>query len=61
MVSERPAPEVTAPQAMTPQTSPVIDQGFDAGALYVVREAVAAHAAQRLVCLCWCYPRPMPR
>jgi anti-anti-sigma factor len=41
MVSEHPAPQATAPQ-----TSPVIDQGFDAGALYAVREAVAAHAAQ---------------
>src|SRR5580704_2259660 len=37
-----PPPETAAP----PQSAPILDQAFDAGSLYALRAAVAAHATQ---------------
>src|SRR5580704_18414037 len=37
-----PPPETAAP----PQSAPILDQAFDAGSLYALRAAVAAHASQ---------------
>src|SRR5580698_819268 len=50
----RPPPETAAPQDSAPppetaapaQSAPILDQAFDAGSLYALRAAVAAHATQ---------------
>jgi anti-anti-sigma factor len=39
-------PETAAPETAAPQTAPILDQAFDAGSLYALRAAVAAHATQ---------------
>jgi anti-anti-sigma factor len=52
MASEGPRPPGPDPlgagtaSAPAPDASPVIDQAFDSGSLYALREAVAAHATQ---------------
>src|ERR1700726_3486925 len=47
----RPPPQTTTtPQATTPpqstQSTPILDQAFDAGSLYTLRAAVAAHITE---------------
>jgi anti-anti-sigma factor len=44
----RPPPQSTPPSqsATSPQSTPILDQAFDAGSLYTLRAAVAAHATQ---------------
>jgi anti-anti-sigma factor len=44
----RPPPETAAPPdtAAPPQTALILDQAFDAGSLYTLRAAVAAHATE---------------
>ena len=44
----RPPPESAPPPetAAPPQSAPILDQAFDAGSLYALRAAVAAHATQ---------------
>ena len=44
----RPPPDSAAPPetAAPPQSAPILDQAFDAGSLYALRAAVAAHATQ---------------
>lgn len=41
----RPPPQSTTPPQST-QSTPILDQAFDAGSLYTLRAAVAAHATQ---------------
>jgi anti-anti-sigma factor len=43
----RPPPQSTTPEGTAPpQSAPILDQAFDAGSLYTLRAAVAAHATQ---------------